>query len=182
MANFLKDVAAPKSLGLRLVAKCPKFFVVEMKISINTAFSYLFQTALAGIKKSSELWSETTNSTELGYEYDDTRDRAWISKLDIEKSCIKHYIQFVLISFCGKAGARLTSQKENSQEGSLGEDPFVYFSCRKWAWVTIKEIQNFPYDQQHLWSHIPQNQNKQRHHNMIYCISKALRRERRFCD
>jgi len=35
-------------------------------------------TALAGIKKSSELWSETTNSTELGYEYDDTRDRAWI--------------------------------------------------------------------------------------------------------
>ena len=66
---------------------------------MNTDFP-LFQTALAGIKKSSELWSETTNSTELGYEYDDTRDRAWISKLDIEKSCIKHYIQFVLISFC----------------------------------------------------------------------------------
>ena len=170
-----------KSLGLRLVAKSPKLFVVEMKISMNTDFS-LFQTALAGIKKSSELWSETTNSTELGYEYDDTRDRAWISKLDIEKSCIKHYIQFVLISFCGKACARLTSQKENSQKGSLGVDPFVYFSCSKWAWVTIKEIQNFPYDQQHLWSHIPQNQNIQRHHNIIYCISKALRRERRFCD
>ena len=89
-----------KSLGLRLGAKSPKLFVVEMKISMNTDFS-LFQTALAGIKKSSELWSETTNSTELGYEYDDTRDRAWISKLDIEKSCIKHYIQFVLIRFFG---------------------------------------------------------------------------------
>ena len=120
-----------KSLGLRLVAKSPKLFVVEMKISMNTDFS-LFQTALAGIKKSSELWSETTNSTELGYEYDDTRDRAWISKLDIEKSCIKHYIQFVLISFCGK---RSTSQKKRIRKrGVSGEDPFVYFSCRKWAW------------------------------------------------
>ena len=108
-----------KSLGLRLVAQSPKLFVVEMKISMNTDFP-LFQTALAGIKKSSELWSETTNSTELGYEYDDTRDRAWISKLDIEKSCIKHYTQFVLISFCGKTGARMVSQKKNSQKGSLG--------------------------------------------------------------
>ena len=102
-----------KSLGLRLVAQSPKLFVVEMKISMNTDFP-LFQTALAGIKKSSELWSETTNSTELGYEYDDTRDRAWISKLDIEKSCIKHYIQFVLISFCGKTGARMVSQKKKA--------------------------------------------------------------------
>ena len=116
---YQKMLQPQKSLGLRLGAKSPKLFVVEMKISMNTDFS-LFQTALAGIKTSSELWSETTNSTELGYEYDDTRDRAWISKLDIEKSCIKHYIQFVLISFCGKAGARLTSQKENSQKGGGG--------------------------------------------------------------
>jgi len=35
-------------------------------------------TALAGIKSSSLKWSETTNSTELGYQYDDTKDRAWI--------------------------------------------------------------------------------------------------------
>ena len=99
------------------MAKSPKLFVVEMKISMNTDFS-LFQTALAGIKKSSELWSETTNSTELGYEYDDTRDRAWISKLDIEKSCIKHYIQFVLISFCGK---RSTSQKKRIRKRGVSE-------------------------------------------------------------
>ena len=30
-----------KSLGLRLVAQSPKLFVVEMKISMNTDFSYL---------------------------------------------------------------------------------------------------------------------------------------------
>ena len=147
---------------------------------MNTDFP-LFQTALAGIKKSSELWSETTNSTELGYEYDDTRDRAWISKLDIEKSCIKHYIQFVLISFCWKQVKDWHLKKRVRKRGVLGVDPFVYFSCRKWAWdnglwATTKGIQNFPYDQQHLWSHIPQNQNKQRHHNIIYCISSTEKR------
>jgi len=35
-------------------------------------------TALAGIKSSSLKWSNSTNSTELGYQYDDTKDRAWI--------------------------------------------------------------------------------------------------------
>lgn len=35
-------------------------------------------TALAGIRSSSLKWSNSTNSTELGYQYDDTKDRAWI--------------------------------------------------------------------------------------------------------
>ena len=115
---------------------------------MNTDFP-LFQTALAGIKKSSELWSETTNSTELGYEYDDTRDRAWISKLDIEKSCIKHYIQFVLISFCGKTGARMVSQKKKFAKGEFGGRIHLFtFPVGKghgiWAWATITGNQNFP--------------------------------------
>ena len=46
----------------------------------------MFQTALAGIKSSSLKWSESTNSTELGYHYDDTKDRAWISKRIFVKS------------------------------------------------------------------------------------------------
>ena len=139
---------------------------------MNTDFP-LFQTALAGIKKSSELWSETTNSTELGYEYDDTRDRAWISKLDIEKSCIKHYIQFVLISFC-----KIDISKREFGKGEFwGRIHLFTFLDGNghgiWAWATITGIQNFLYDQQHLWSHIPQNLNKQRHHNIILLYFKG---------
>ena len=54
-------------------------YQIESKYAFWVLTTWMFQTALAGIKSSSLRLLESSNSTELGFHYDDTKDRAWIS-------------------------------------------------------------------------------------------------------